>query len=184
MSYIGNNLENDIYYIENVLSCPELFVNFINDLEENAAISKWSDWNSSGNEVTYGSIKHINKDGLKFIPIDSEIYQRSLYIINSIDMAISISFDGYFEKIQKMLSSFSPISSLHVVDLLIRKLPIDSHIHLSSSFAARDFDLLISNEYQSPFSNGKVSVSMNRGVNGIDGVVSTAIGAAGWSWIS
>ena len=83
-----------------------------------------------------------------------------------------------FEKIQKMLSSFSPISSLHVVDLLIRKLPIDSHIHLSSSFAARDFDLLISNEYQSPFSNGKVSVSMNRGVNGIDGVVSTAIGAA------
>ena len=50
-----NNLENDIYYIEHVLSCPELFVNFINDLEENAAISKRSDWNSSGNEVTYGS---------------------------------------------------------------------------------------------------------------------------------
>ena len=109
-----NNLENDIYYIENVLSCPELFVNFINDLKENPAISKWSDWNSSGNEVTYGSIKHINKDGLKFIPIDSEIYQRSLYIINSIDMAISISFDGYFEKIQKNKKDFDYYKSLSI----------------------------------------------------------------------
>jgi 2-succinyl-5-enolpyruvyl-6-hydroxy-3-cyclohexene-1-carboxylate synthase len=57
-------------------------------------------------------------------------------------------------------------------------LPKNSHIHLSSSFAARDFDLLISPDYQSPFSNGEVSVSMNRGVNGIDGVVSTAIGTS------
>jgi 2-succinyl-5-enolpyruvyl-6-hydroxy-3-cyclohexene-1-carboxylate synthase len=67
---------------------------------------------------------------------------------------------------------------LHVVNYLIQNLPKDSHIHLSSSYAARDFDLLISPFYQSAFSKGEVSVSMNRGVNGIDGVVSTAIGAS------
>jgi len=83
-----------------------------------------------------------------------------------------------FEKIQKILKSHSKLSNLHVVNYLIQNLPKDSHIHLSSSYAARDFDLLISPFYQSAFSNGEVSVSMNRGVNGIDGVVSTAIGAS------
>jgi 2-succinyl-5-enolpyruvyl-6-hydroxy-3-cyclohexene-1-carboxylate synthase len=83
-----------------------------------------------------------------------------------------------FEKIQKILKSHSKLSNLHVVNYLIQNLPKDSHIHLSSSYAARDFDLLISPFYQSAFSNGEVSVSMNRGVNGIDGVVSTAIGTS------
>lgn len=82
-----------------------------------------------------------------------------------------------FEKIQKLLKENQEISNLHVVDYLIQNLPKDSHIHLSSSYASRDFDLLISPFYNSAFSRGEVSVSMNRGVNGIDGVVSTAIGA-------
>lgn len=87
---------------------------------------------------------------------------------------------GYsvFERIQKLIKDYKKISNLHVVDYLIQNLPKNSHIHLSSSFAARDFDLLISPHYQSAFSNGEVSVSMNRGVNGIDGVVSTAIGTS------
>ncbi len=83
-----------------------------------------------------------------------------------------------FEKIQKVLKDYANLSNLHVVQNLIQHLPKNSHIHLSSSFAARDFDLLISPFYNSPFSNGEVSISMNRGVNGIDGVVSTAIGAS------
>lgn len=83
-----------------------------------------------------------------------------------------------FEKIQKVLKEYTKTSNLHVVNELIQHLPKDSHIHLSSSFAARDFDLLTSPHYQSAFSKGEVSVSMNRGVNGIDGVVSTAIGAS------
>ncbi len=87
---------------------------------------------------------------------------------------------GYlvFERIQKLIKDYKKISNLHVVDYLIQNLPKNSHIHVSSSFAARDFDLLISPHYQSAFSNGEVSVSMNRGVNGIDGVVSTAIGTS------
>jgi len=83
-----------------------------------------------------------------------------------------------FEKIQEILKNNSKLSNLHVVNYLIQNLPKDSHIHLSSSYAARDFDLLISPFYQSAFSKGEVSVSMNRGANGIDGVVSTAIGAS------
>ena len=80
--------------------------------------------------------------------------------------------------VQQLLKENSKMSSLHVVDCLMKNLPKNSHIHLASSLAARDFELLTSPEIDSPFSNGEVSVSMNRGVNGIDGIVSTAMGTA------
>jgi 2-succinyl-5-enolpyruvyl-6-hydroxy-3-cyclohexene-1-carboxylate synthase len=80
--------------------------------------------------------------------------------------------------VQQLLKENSKVSALHVVDCLMKNLPKNSHIHLASSLAARDFELLTSPEIDSPFSNGEVSVSMNRGVNGIDGIVSTAMGAA------
>jgi len=80
--------------------------------------------------------------------------------------------------VQQLLKENSKISALHVVDCLMKNLPKNSHIHLASSLAARDFELLTSPEIDSPFSNGEVSVSMNRGVNGIDGIVSTAMGTA------
>jgi 2-succinyl-5-enolpyruvyl-6-hydroxy-3-cyclohexene-1-carboxylate synthase len=80
--------------------------------------------------------------------------------------------------VQQLLKENSKVSALHVVDCLMKNLPKNSHIHLASSLAARDFELLTSPEINSPFSNGEVSVSMNRGVNGIDGIVSTAMGAA------
>ncbi len=83
-----------------------------------------------------------------------------------------------FNKTQEKLKNSTEISNLHIVDFLMRNLPANSHIHLSSSFAARDFDLLNSPFYNSPYSNGEVSISMNRGVNGIDGVISTAIGTS------
>ncbi len=80
--------------------------------------------------------------------------------------------------VQQLLKENSKMSALHVVDCLMKNLPKNSHIHLASSLAARDFELLTSPETNSPFSNGEVSVSMNRGVNGIDGVISTAMGTA------
>lgn len=83
-----------------------------------------------------------------------------------------------FQIVEKVLLDHTKLSSLQVVNLLIKKLPKNSHIHLASSLSARDFDLLMSPEFNSPYSNGDVSVSMNRGVNGIDGVVSTAMGTA------
>lgn len=83
-----------------------------------------------------------------------------------------------FNQIQDKIKNYPEISNLHIVDFLMRNLASNSHIHLSSSFAARDFDLLNSPLYDSAYSNGEVSVSMNRGVNGIDGVISTAMGTA------
>ena len=80
--------------------------------------------------------------------------------------------------VQQLLKENSKISALHVVDCLMKNLPKNSHIHLASSLAARDFELLTSPEINSAFSKGEVSVSMNRGVNGIDGVIATAMGTA------
>ncbi len=82
------------------------------------------------------------------------------------------------EIVQKVLEDSPRISALHVVDCLMKNLPKKSHIHLASSLAARDFELLASPNLNSPYSNGEVTVSMNRGVNGIDGVVATAMGTA------
>ncbi len=80
--------------------------------------------------------------------------------------------------IQKVLNENKEISALHVIDSLMKNLPNNSHLHLASSLTARDFELLNSPELNSPFSLGQVSVSMNRGVNGIDGVAATAMGTA------
>ena len=80
--------------------------------------------------------------------------------------------------VQQLLKENPKVSALHVVDCLMKNLPKNSHIHLASSLAARDFELLTSPEIDSPFSNGEVSVSMNRGVNGIDGIIATAMGTA------
>lgn len=82
------------------------------------------------------------------------------------------------EIVQRVLEENPKISSLHVVDCLMKNLPQNSHLHLASSLAARDFELLTSPEINSAFSKGEVTVSMNRGVNGIDGVVATAMGTA------
>ena len=80
--------------------------------------------------------------------------------------------------VQKVLNENKEISALHVIDSLMKNLPSNSHLHLASSLTARDFELLNSPKLNSPFSLGQVSVSMNRGVNGIDGVAATAMGTA------
>jgi len=80
--------------------------------------------------------------------------------------------------VTKILTENTKMSGLHVVSSLVKKLPKQSHLHVASSLAARDLELVLNPEQKSPFTNGDVSVSMNRGVNGIDGVVATAIGTA------
>lgn len=67
---------------------------------------------------------------------------------------------------------------LQVVTNLFNDAVDNSHIHLSASLAARDFDLMMTQAIAKDMSERKITLSMNRGVNGIDGVVSTAFGMA------
>ena len=67
---------------------------------------------------------------------------------------------------------------LQVVNNLFLNAVDNSHIHLSASLAARDFELMLTQEIAQMMSKRSITLSMNRGANGIDGVVSTAYGLA------
>jgi 2-succinyl-5-enolpyruvyl-6-hydroxy-3-cyclohexene-1-carboxylate synthase len=67
---------------------------------------------------------------------------------------------------------------LQVIDHIFENIKDNSHLHLAASLSARDFDLMMSASVAKSLSERGITVSMNRGVNGIDGVVSTAYGLA------
>jgi 2-succinyl-5-enolpyruvyl-6-hydroxy-3-cyclohexene-1-carboxylate synthase len=70
----------------------------------------------------------------------------------------------------------SHFSGVHVARALIEGLRPDDMLHLGSSYPARDVELYA--QAKGTWATGPLRVFMNRGVNGIDGVVSTAIGEA------
>jgi 2-succinyl-5-enolpyruvyl-6-hydroxy-3-cyclohexene-1-carboxylate synthase len=67
---------------------------------------------------------------------------------------------------------------LQVIEHIFEDIKDDSHLHLAASLSARDFDLSISASVAKALTQRGITLSMNRGVNGIDGVVSTAYGLA------
>lgn len=67
---------------------------------------------------------------------------------------------------------------LQVINNLFSSAADHSHIHLSASLAARDFELMLTQPLAKSMAKRGITLSMNRGVNGIDGVVSTAHGLA------
>jgi 2-succinyl-5-enolpyruvyl-6-hydroxy-3-cyclohexene-1-carboxylate synthase len=67
---------------------------------------------------------------------------------------------------------------LQVIEHIFEDIKDNSHLHLAASLSARDFDLLMSASVAKKLSQRGITLSMNRGVNGIDGVVSTAFGLA------
>lgn len=73
---------------------------------------------------------------------------------------------------------YSPTDILQVITNLFSSVVNNSHIHLSASLAARDFELMLTQPIAKKLTESGITLSMNRGVNGIDGVVSTAYGLA------
>lgn len=91
---------DDIWYWENTISCPNELCSFIEDLDidENsyARIPKWEKWTASNSkDVEYGYVKNIMKDFLKNNVSNSLIEKRTRYIINSLLMSVEICFERY-----------------------------------------------------------------------------------------
>lgn len=92
--------DNDIWYFENSISCPNELVRFIEEMdseeESYKRIPKWSEWRASDVEsILYGYTK-TGKSNIKELPIESKkIDQKTRYIINSLNMATSMCFDRY-----------------------------------------------------------------------------------------
>ena len=71
----------------------------------------------------------------------------------------------------ELLSAESALTEAHVASAIGRAASGGDHIHASSSMPVRDIDTFAS-------VNCEARISSNRGINGIDGVVSTAAGIA------
>jgi 2-succinyl-5-enolpyruvyl-6-hydroxy-3-cyclohexene-1-carboxylate synthase len=72
-----------------------------------------------------------------------------------------------------LLLEEEPRSEAGLVRSLARRLPLDARIFLGNSLPIREWDLA------APRATGERTFFANRGVNGIDGLVSTALGLAG-----
>ena len=95
-------LHPDIWYWENVISAPNELVQFINDLDLNekshSIIPPWNTWSASDDEnVIYGAVKTIIQKTNRESTGDNKLDQRSLYIINSLKMAIEMCYSKYIE---------------------------------------------------------------------------------------
>lgn len=93
-------LHNDIWYWDNVISCPNELVGFINDLDlkpkSHSAIPQWKSWAASNNpDIVYGATKEISGDTSSINTGDENIDQKCLYIVNSLKMAIEMCYDRY-----------------------------------------------------------------------------------------
>lgn len=95
-------LDKDIWYWDNAISCSDELVGFINDLDTNedsySAIPKWEPWVASNNsEIIYGSVKKISGDTSKINTGNNKVDQKCLYVINSLKMGIEMCYDRYMD---------------------------------------------------------------------------------------
>lgn len=95
-------IDSDIWYWNNTISCPEDLISLINNLDENEnsyfKIPKWETWKASNDLNTiYGAVKMIKSDSVNIESSDKKINQNTLYIINSITMAVEMCFNKYID---------------------------------------------------------------------------------------
>lgn len=80
-------------------------------------------------------------------------------------------------RVDEVLGEY-PDSSLALARHVVAALPSDGLLHLAASLPARDVAMVATNDPGSAWADGRIAVTMNRGANGIDGMASTAMGAA------
>lgn len=95
-------MSDDIWYWENTISCPEDISKIIEKLDENPIsykrIPAWKPWTASDNaDLVYGSKKDINILSAFQLCGQDDIDKTSLYVINSIKMAIEMCYDRYIK---------------------------------------------------------------------------------------
>jgi 2-succinyl-5-enolpyruvyl-6-hydroxy-3-cyclohexene-1-carboxylate synthase len=85
------------------------------------------------------------------------------------------------EGIEKVIGGIvdgTELTGVTVARMVTQNLEVGEVLHLGSSYPARDVEMYAAQSDGRAFGSGGVTVYMNRGVNGIDGVVSTAMGEA------
>lgn len=97
-----NPKSNDIWYWENTISSPKELCGFIESLDRNQeshkAIPSWTDWTASNDSsLKYGYVKTIINQDINGLDIDRDSKLRSLYIKNSLVMAVEMCFDRYMD---------------------------------------------------------------------------------------
>lgn len=124
--------------------------------------SQRDDWQ----DATYSTSHHVKWDGHSNFDIDP---------VNTYSKGWITEWKNYaqifIELREKTLKSRSPLRDADVLFNLTREIPDNYNIFLSNSFPVRDFALLNGN------SGNNHPVFVNRGASGIDGIISSAIGA-------
>lgn len=97
-----SKMDKGIVYWENVISCPNEFVDFIEKLDKEpnsySRISKWSEWTASNDPNTrYGDFKTAVSNLDAFPMDDNKLEQRTRYIINSLKMATEMCIERYLD---------------------------------------------------------------------------------------
>ena len=102
--------DNDIWYFKNVISYPEELINFLNDLDNYKEtfdiISKWNDWFSSDKNMCYGDKKTLNDLNFYNKDVNTLLYKKTLYIVNSLKMAFEMCWEKYAKSFNIDLNNY------------------------------------------------------------------------------
>lgn len=95
-------LEYNIIYWENAISYPEELVGFINELDQQpesyTRIPKWASWHASNDvDTIYGTEKFIEVANLKKPTGNNAIDMKTLYVVNSLTMAVEMCAQRFAE---------------------------------------------------------------------------------------
>lgn len=116
-------LGDKIFYFKNVISFPKELMNTITDLDLNDQLSykripQWNPWTASDDPNTiYGATKTILKNSTKIDTGSEYTNKRTLYIINSLIMAVEMCTEKYFSSLGMDQSLFN----LEIDQLQIKK---------------------------------------------------------------